>query len=81
MIRSVVVGCGSYLPERILTNADLEKMVDTTDEWIQTRTGIRERRILWDKDKATSYMAIEAAKDFTTTWTGASLDSMALRMR
>ena len=40
-----VVGVGSYLPERILTNAELEKLVDTTDEWITTRTGIKERRI------------------------------------
>ncbi len=40
-----IAAVGSYVPERILTNADLEKMVDTTDEWIVTRTGIRERRI------------------------------------
>jgi 3-oxoacyl-[acyl-carrier-protein] synthase-3 len=63
MIRAAITAVGRFLPEDRLTNADLEKMVDTTDEWIQTRTGIRERRILWDKDKATSYMAIEAAKE------------------
>ncbi len=40
-----ILGTGSYLPEQVRTNADLEKMVDTSDEWIVTRTGIRERRI------------------------------------
>ena len=40
-----ITGVGSYVPEKILTNADLEKMVDTSDEWITTRTGIKERRI------------------------------------
>lgn len=56
-----IIGTGSYVPEKVLTNSDLEKMVNTTDEWIKTRTGIRERRIL-DMDKGTSYMAIEAAR-------------------
>ncbi len=45
MIRSVVIGCGSYLPENIVTNADLEKTVDTSDEWIIQRTGIKQRHI------------------------------------
>ncbi|QXD13738.1 ketoacyl-ACP synthase III [Rhodocaloribacter litoris] len=63
MIRAAITAVGHFLPEDRLTNADLEKMVDTSDEWIRTRTGIRERRILWDKDKATSYMAAEAARD------------------
>ena len=40
-----ITGWGRYVPERVLTNSDLEKMVDTSDEWIRTRTGIRERRI------------------------------------
>ena len=40
-----IVGTGSYVPDRVLTNADLEKLVDTTDEWIVSRSGIRERRI------------------------------------
>ena len=44
-IYSRIAGTGSYLPEKVLTNADLEKMVETSDEWIQTRTGIRERHI------------------------------------
>jgi 3-oxoacyl-[acyl-carrier-protein] synthase-3 len=51
-----------YLPEDKLTNFDLEKMVDTTDEWIRTRTGIQERRILKDPNKATSDMGAEAVK-------------------
>jgi 3-oxoacyl-[acyl-carrier-protein] synthase-3 len=55
-----ILGMGRYLPERILTNQDLEKMVDTTDEWIQTRTGIKERRIASD-DIDTSDMAYFAA--------------------
>ncbi len=54
-----ITGVSRYLPERRLTNADLEKMVDTTDEWIRTRTGIRERRIL-DEGLGTSYMATRA---------------------
>ena len=45
MIRSVVQGCGSYLPERVVTNDELSKTVDTSDEWIQQRTGIRQRHI------------------------------------
>lgn len=56
-----IIGLGSYLPEKILTNKELEKMVDTTDEWITTRTGIKERRIA-RKDEATSDMAAEASK-------------------
>lgn len=56
-----VIGTGSYVPERRLTNADLEKMVDTTDEWIITRTGIRERRIA-APDERTSDMATRAAE-------------------
>jgi len=61
MIRSRMIGTGSYLPERVMTNADLENMVETTDEWIRSRTGIRERRIAAD-DETTSDMAAEAAK-------------------
>jgi 3-oxoacyl-[acyl-carrier-protein] synthase-3 len=56
-----IAGVGSYLPERILTNAELEKMVDTTDEWIMARTGIRERHIARE-DEATSDMAAVAAR-------------------
>ncbi|MGD6848440.1 beta-ketoacyl-ACP synthase III [Rossellomorea aquimaris] len=56
-----IIGIGRYLPEKIVTNADLEKMVDTSDEWIRTRTGIEERRIA-DNETDTSDMAFEAAK-------------------
>jgi len=56
-----IIGLGMYLPDNILTNAELEKMVDTTDEWIFTRTGIKERRIA-RSDEATSDMAVNAAK-------------------
>ncbi len=56
-----IISTGSYLPEKVLTNFDLEKMVDTTDEWITTRTGIKERHIARD-DEATSDMVIEASK-------------------
>jgi 3-oxoacyl-[acyl-carrier-protein] synthase-3 len=55
-----IIGTGSYVPEKILTNADLTSMVDTTDEWITTRTGIKERRIA-AKDEHTSDMATKAA--------------------
>ncbi|MEI6514919.1 MAG: beta-ketoacyl-ACP synthase III [bacterium] len=64
--RVAITGIGSYVPERILTNAELEKMVDTTDEWIVTRSGIRERRIA-RPDQATSDLAAEAAKRAMTS--------------
>ena len=57
---SRIIGTGSYLPEKILTNFDLEKMVDTSDEWIRSRTGIEERHIASD-DEATSDLAYRAA--------------------
>ena len=57
---SSIVGVGSYVPERVLTNADLEKIVDTTDEWITSRTGIKERRIAADNE-FTSDIAAKAA--------------------
>lgn len=56
-----IIGIGSCVPERVLTNSDLEKMVDTSDEWIVQRTGISERRIL-DKDTPTYTLAVEAAR-------------------
>jgi 3-oxoacyl-[acyl-carrier-protein] synthase-3 len=61
MIYSRIAGTGRFLPERILTNADLEKMVDTTDEWIRTRTGV-ERRHIAAEDQTTSDLCVEAAK-------------------
>ncbi|WP_110929083.1 beta-ketoacyl-ACP synthase III [Bacillus massiliglaciei] len=57
-----ILGLGRYLPEKVVTNADLEKIMDTSDEWIRTRTGIEERRIAGD-DMDTSDMAFEAAKE------------------
>ncbi len=60
MTYSRIAGTGSYLPEKLLTNADLEKMVNTTEEWIFTRTGIRERHIVADNEK-TSDLAYHAA--------------------
>jgi 3-oxoacyl-[acyl-carrier-protein] synthase-3 len=61
MIRAKITGVGSYAPKRVLTNADLEKMVQTSDEWIVQRTGIRERRIA-DETEATSDLALRAAQ-------------------
>ncbi|NGX39332.1 MAG: 3-oxoacyl-[acyl-carrier-protein] synthase 3 [Chlamydiae bacterium] len=61
MKQAKIIGTGRYLPEKILTNADLETMVDTSDEWIVSRTGIRERRIARG-DENTSDLGIEAAK-------------------
>ena len=59
--RIKITGSGFYVPDNVLTNADLEKMVDTSDEWITTRTGIKERRYVSD-DQATSDLAIEASQ-------------------
>lgn len=60
-IRTGILGVGKYLPKQILTNADLERMVDTTDEWITTRTGIKQRRMASDNE-VTSDLAVKAAK-------------------
>ncbi|NIP16993.1 MAG: beta-ketoacyl-ACP synthase III [Xanthomonadales bacterium] len=62
MIYSKIIGTGSYLPEKVLTNADLEKMVDTSDQWIRERTGIVERRIA-SEDETTGDMAYHAARN------------------
>ncbi len=56
-----IIGTGSYIPHKVLTNRDLEKMVDTTDEWITTRTGIKERHVA-AKDEAASDMAVAASR-------------------
>ena len=61
MTRARIIGVGAYAPKRVLTNADLEKLVDTSDEWIVQRTGIRERRIA-DDSEATSDLAVKAAQ-------------------
>ena len=62
MIRAAITAVGGYVPEDKLTNFDLEKLVDTNDEWIRTRTGISERRILKGEGKATSDMIVPAVK-------------------
>ena len=61
MIRSVVLGCGSYLPERVVTNEELSKSVETTDEWIRQRTGICQRHIAAEGEY-TSHLAIKASQ-------------------
>jgi 3-oxoacyl-[acyl-carrier-protein] synthase-3 len=60
-MRSLVVGTGSYAPTKVVTNAELEKLVDTTDQWIQERTGIKERRVA-GPEQASSDLALEAAR-------------------
>ena len=62
-ITAAITGVGAYLPEYKLTNQILETMVDTNDEWITTRTGIKERRILKEVGKGSSFLAIKAAQD------------------
>ncbi|MBX9852495.1 MAG: ketoacyl-ACP synthase III [Cytophagaceae bacterium] len=62
-IRAAITGVGGYVPEYILTNHELEKMVETSDEWILTRTGIKERRILKGEGKGTSHMAEQAINE------------------
>ena len=61
-INAVITGVGGYVPEYILNNEELSRMVDTTDEWITTRVGIKERRILTEEGLGTSYLARKAAK-------------------
>ena len=63
MLKAAITAVGGYVPDTVLSNQDLEKMVDTNDEWIRSRTGIKERRILKDPTKATSFLAIKAAND------------------
>ena len=59
-ITAEITGIGGYVPDYVLTNKELETMIDTTDEWITTRTGIKERRILKGENQGTSVMAVEA---------------------
>ncbi len=66
VLKAAITAVGGYTPNTILSNQTLEKMVDTSDEWIQSRTGIKERRILSDDDKPTSFLAIKAAQDLIT---------------
>ena len=62
MVKAAITAVAGFVPENILSNQDLEKMIDTTDEWITTRTGIKERHIEKDPNKATSDMGVEAVK-------------------
>ncbi|AOZ99322.1 beta-ketoacyl-ACP synthase III [Flavobacterium commune] len=62
-ITAAITAVGAYVPDFVLSNQVLETMVDTNDEWITSRTGIKERRILKDADKGTSFLAIKAAED------------------
>jgi 3-oxoacyl-[acyl-carrier-protein] synthase-3 len=63
ILKAAITAVGGFTPETILSNHELEEMVETNDEWIRTRTGIQQRRILSEKGKATSYLAIEAANN------------------
>jgi len=62
-ITAAITGVGGYVPEYVLTNQELEKLVETTDEWILSRTGIKERRILKGEGLGTSYMCEHAVRD------------------
>ena len=76
-IRAKISALGTFVPPRLLTNADLEKMVETSDEWIMERTGIRERHIV-DKGMATSDLAVEAASEALKErgWAPSDLDAI-----
>ena len=74
-ISAVITGIGGYIPDYVLTNEELSIMVDTNDEWIMTRVGIKERRILTEEGLGTSYMARKAAKQLMQK-TGADPDSI-----
>jgi len=62
-VTAAITAVGKYVPDYILTNKELETMVETNDEWITSRTGIKERRILKEEGKGTSYLAIKAAEN------------------
>ena len=76
-INAVITGVGGYVPDYVLTNEELSRMVDTNDEWIMTRIGVKERRILNEEGLGTSYMARKAAKQLMqkTKSTPDSIDS------
>jgi len=74
-ISAVITGIGGYIPDYVLTNEELSRMVDTNDEWIMTRVGIKERRILTEEGLGTSYMARKAAKQLMQK-TGTDPDSI-----
>ena len=74
-VNAVITGVGGYVPDYILTNEELSRMVDTSDEWIRTRVGIRERRILTEEGLGASYMARKACKQLLKK-TGVDPDSI-----
>ncbi|KXB78756.1 beta-ketoacyl-ACP synthase III [Prevotella amnii] len=74
-INAIITGVAGYVPDYVLNNEELSRMVDTSDEWITTRTGIKERRILTEEGLGTSYMARKAAK-LLVKKTGVDLDSI-----
>lgn len=74
-INAIITGIGGYVPDYVLNNEELSRMVDTNDEWIMTRVGIRERRILTEEGLGTSYMARKAAKQLMKK-TGADPDTI-----
>ena len=76
-INAVITGVGGYVPDYILNNEELSRMVDTTDEWITTRVGIKERRILTEEGLGTSYLARKAAKQLIQK-TGVDPDTICL---
>jgi 3-oxoacyl-[acyl-carrier-protein] synthase-3 len=76
-INAVITGVGGYVPDYILTNDEISKMVDTNDEWIMTRIGVKERHILNEEGLGSSYMARKAAKQLMKK-TGANPDDIDL---
>ncbi len=74
-VNAIITGIGGYVPDYVLTNDELSRMVDTNDEWIMTRVGIKERRILTEEGLGTSYMARKAAKELIKK-TGVDPDSI-----
>ena len=76
-LRAKISAIGGYLPSQVLSNRDLESMVDTSDDWIVKRTGIRERRIEGEQSKPSSYLATESVKDLLNTY-GSDLSDVGL---
>lgn len=76
-VTAAITAVGKYVPEYVLTNKELETMVETNDEWITTRTGIKERRILKEKGKGTSFLAIKSAENLIEK---AKLDPLEIEM-
>ena len=75
-INAIITGIGGYVPDYVLNNDELSRMVDTNDEWIMTRVGIRERRILTEEGLGTSYMARKAAKQLMKKTGADSIDAV-----